>query len=51
VGLSHCAGYTVGYQVVQAYLSRTGKTIIEATFTPFAEIIEQSGFFAEGLPT
>ena len=50
VGLPHCAGYTVGYQVVQAYLSRTGKTIIEATFTPFAEIIEQSGFFAGALP-
>ncbi len=49
VGLPHCAGYSVGYQVVQAYLNRTGKTIIEATFTPFAEIIEQSGFFAEGL--
>jgi len=48
VGLPHCAGYTVGYRVVQAYLNRTGKTIIEATFTPFAEIIEQSGFFAVG---
>ena len=37
----------MGYQVVQAYLNRTGKTIIEATFTPFEEIIEQSGFFTE----
>ena len=50
VGLAHCAGYTIGYQVVQTYLNRTGKTIVEATFTPFAEIIEQSGFFAGALP-
>ncbi|HLI70223.1 MAG TPA: DUF2268 domain-containing putative Zn-dependent protease [Ktedonobacteraceae bacterium] len=45
LGLPHCAGYTIGYQVVQAYLSRTGKTATEATFVPYAEIIEESGFF------
>jgi uncharacterized protein YjaZ len=45
VGLPYCAGYTIGYQVVQSYLRTSGKTIIDATFTPFAEIIEQSKFF------
>jgi len=45
VGLPHCAGYTIGYQVVQAYLKRTGKTATEATFVPHREIIEASGFF------
>jgi uncharacterized protein YjaZ len=45
VGLPHCAGYTIGYQVVQAYLRRTGKTATEATFVPYGEIIEASGFF------
>lgn len=46
LGLAHCAGYTIGYQVVQAYLQRSGKSATEATFVPFKEIIEQSGFFA-----
>ncbi len=46
LGLPHCAGYTIGYQVVQAYLQRTGKTATEATFVPYGEIIEESGFFA-----
>ena len=46
LGLPHCAGYTIGYQVVQAYLRRTSKTATEATFIPSGEIIEVSGFFA-----
>jgi uncharacterized protein YjaZ len=46
LGLPHCAGYTIGYQVVQAYLRRTGKTATETTFVPYAEIIEGSGFFS-----
>lgn len=46
LGLPHAAGYTIGYQVVQAYLRITGKTAIEATFVPYGEIIEASGFFA-----
>jgi uncharacterized protein YjaZ len=45
-GLPHCAGYAIGYQVVQAYLRRTSKTATEATFVPSGEIIEVSGFFA-----
>lgn len=46
VGLPYCAGYTIGYQVVQAYLQRTGKSVVETTFVPFAEIIADSAFFA-----
>jgi len=45
LGLPHCAGYTIGYQVVQAYLQRTGKSAAEATFVPYGEIIEESEFF------
>jgi uncharacterized protein YjaZ len=46
LGLPHCAGYSIGYQVVQAYLRRTSQTATEATFVPSGEIIEVSGFFA-----
>lgn len=46
LGLAHCAGYAIGYQVVQAYLQRTRHTATEATFVPYGEIIEVSGFFA-----
>lgn len=46
LGLPHCAGYNIGYQVVQAYLQRTGKTATEATFIHYDEIIAKSGFFA-----
>lgn len=40
------AGYTVGYQVVQRYLRRTGKRVAEATFVPAHAIIAESGYFA-----
>ncbi len=46
LGLPHAAGYAVGYRVVQAYLSRTGKSATEATFVPATEIIEVAGIFA-----
>ena len=46
LGLPHCAGYAIGYQVVQAYLRRTSQTATAATFVPSGEIIEVSGFFA-----
>lgn len=46
LGLPHCAGYTIGYQVVQAYLQRTGRSATAATFVPFEEIIAESHFFA-----
>lgn len=45
IGLPFCAGYTIGFHVVQAYLARTGRTIVEATFTPAAEILAGAGYF------
>ncbi|WP_353626441.1 DUF2268 domain-containing putative Zn-dependent protease, partial [Bacillus sp. JCM 19041] len=45
VGLSFGAGYAVGYEVVQAFMKKTGKTIYEATLLSSEEIIEGSGIF------
>jgi len=45
LGLPNCAGYAVGYHIVQAFMKRTGRDIIEATFTPAEQIIRESGFF------
>jgi len=39
------AGYAIGYRVVQAYLERTGKDVVEATFVSPRDIIAQSEFF------
>jgi uncharacterized protein YjaZ len=44
-GVPAFAGYALGYRVVQAYLKRAGKNVVEATFVPAQEIIAQSGFF------
>ena len=44
-GVPAFAGYALGYRVVQAYLKRTGKNVVEATFVPAQEIVAQSGFF------
>jgi uncharacterized protein YjaZ len=46
LGLPYCAGYTIGYQLVQAYLAHTGRSATEATFVPYTEIIEMARFFA-----
>ncbi|OPY27842.1 MAG: hypothetical protein A4E28_01806 [Methanocella sp. PtaU1.Bin125] len=45
VGMPDHAGYALGYFIVQAYMERTGKDIVETTFTPAAEIIRGSKFF------
>lgn len=45
-GLPDYAGYTVGYQVVQAFKANTGKTAAEATYLPWRQIVEESGYFA-----
>jgi uncharacterized protein YjaZ len=39
------AGYALGYKVVQAYLKRTGKKVVETSFVPAEEIIAESQFF------
>jgi uncharacterized protein YjaZ len=44
-GLPTYAGYAIGYRVVQAYLARTGRSVVEATFVPAETIIGESGFF------
>lgn len=46
VGVPAFAGYALGYHTVQAYLQRTGKTVVEATFVTPQEIIVESGYFA-----
>ncbi|GCE12899.1 DUF2268 domain-containing protein [Tengunoibacter tsumagoiensis] len=46
VGLPDFAGYAIGYRVVQHYLQRTGRSVVDATFLPSQEIIEESDFFA-----
>jgi uncharacterized protein YjaZ len=46
VGLPDFAGYTVGYEVVSAYLGRSGKTAAETTYIPWRDIIDGSGYFA-----
>jgi uncharacterized protein YjaZ len=46
VDVPRYAGYALGYKVVQAYLQRTGKSVVQATFTPAEEVIAESGFFA-----
>lgn len=45
VGVPAFAGYAIGYHLVQAYLRKTDQSVVEATFIPADEIIEQSGFF------
>ncbi len=39
------AGYALGYKMVQAYLQRSGKSVVEASFVPTQQVIEESGFF------
>ncbi len=45
-GIPDYAGYTLGYELIQAYLERTGKTASEATYTPWEEIVSDSGYFS-----
>lgn len=45
LGLPFCAGYAIGFHLVQAYLVRTGRSIVEATFTPASEILAGAGYF------
>ncbi|MFD2114271.1 DUF2268 domain-containing protein [Paenibacillus yanchengensis] len=48
VDLPYCAGYACGYYLIQYYLQKTGKTIVEATITPANQILnEVKGFWDE----
>ena len=44
-GVPDFAGYAMGYRVVRAFLARTGMTAVAATYLPWREIVEQSGYF------
>jgi uncharacterized protein YjaZ len=44
-GIPDYAGYTLGYEVVNAYLKQTGKSAAEATYMPWREIVEGSRYF------
>jgi uncharacterized protein YjaZ len=45
VGVPDFAGYTFGYRVVRRFLEETGTSAAEATYLPWREIVERSGFF------
>lgn len=47
LGIAYCAGYAVGYYAVQSYLSKTSKTVAEATkaFIDGEDIVKQSDYF------
>lgn len=45
VGLPYCAGYACGYHLVQHYLEKTGKNIVEATLTPADDILKATADF------
>lgn len=40
-GLPYCAGYAVGYRLIQYYLKKTGVSIEEATILPHEEILKE----------
>ncbi|MEI3612696.1 DUF2268 domain-containing protein [Pseudogracilibacillus sp. SO30301A] len=46
VGLSFCAGYAVGFKVVQSFMKKHNKTIYETTLLSSDEIIHGSGIFS-----
>ncbi len=47
VGLPFCAGYACGYYMVEHYLKKTGKSIVEATILPADEILKEIEDFWE----
>jgi uncharacterized protein YjaZ len=44
LGVPDFAGYRVGYELVHAYAERTDSTVAEATYRPWQEIVEESGY-------
>lgn len=45
-GLVRSAGYAVGFDCVRAYCARAGSTAARATYVPWREIAQRSGYFA-----
>lgn len=46
-GIPAYAGYSVGYRVVNEYLRHSGKSVVEATYRPWQEIIDESRYFSD----
>ncbi|MCU0464514.1 MAG: DUF2268 domain-containing protein [Anaerolineae bacterium] len=44
IGIPAYAGYALGYHTVQAYLHKTGQSVVEATFVPPHQLIAESGY-------
>ena len=44
-GLPDFAGYALGYRLVRAFLDRSGLSAADATYLPWREIVEGSGYF------
>lgn len=42
VGLPYCAGYACGYHLIQHFLNKTDKSVVEATLIPAKEILDLS---------
>jgi uncharacterized protein YjaZ len=47
VGLSHAAGYAVGYSLVQQYLRESGDDVYHATLRPSSDILKHLDFSSE----
>jgi uncharacterized protein YjaZ len=43
-GLPDFVGYSMGYRIVQEYLGRTDSSAVEASYVPWREIVEGSGY-------
>lgn len=44
-GIPDFAGYSMGYRTVRAFLKKSGRTAVEATYLPWREIVEGSRLF------
>jgi Predicted Zn-dependent protease len=45
LGVAYCGGYAVGYHAVQAYLEKTGSSVLEASKLDGDELMRLSGYF------
>lgn len=43
-GLPDFVGYSLGYRMVQEYLRHTNQSVVEATYVPWREIVEESRY-------
>lgn len=43
-GVPDYAGYTMGYEIVRAFCNSTGKSVAEATYIPWRDIVEEAKY-------